>query len=242
MQQSRQADIFYLHHSGFCVVTAGHVLVFDYIEDPSAALSDIFKNLQGRQVVVFASHSHGDHFSLEIFKWVDHCSDIKYVLSHDITHNAKDLQITAVYPGCAYRVGALEVDTLESTDIGVAFLVRCDGLNIYHAGDLNWWHWEGEPDNDNETMAKAYKEQILSLKGKELDLAFVPVDPRLGEQYHLGLSLFLQEIGAKMVFPMHFGNNYSVFSRLKRDLPTDTTKVVVEMTPTQHRYILTSKT
>ena len=39
-----------------------------------------------------------------------------------------------------------EIRTLRSTDEGVAFVVHYAGKTIYHAGDLNWWHWEGEPD------------------------------------------------------------------------------------------------
>ena len=36
--------------------------------------------------------------------------------------------------------------SLKSTDEGAAFAIReTDGTSIYHAGDLNWWHWEGEP-------------------------------------------------------------------------------------------------
>lgn len=31
-----------------------------------------------------------------------------------------------------------------STDEGVAFLVTAEGRTVFHAGDLNWWHWEGE--------------------------------------------------------------------------------------------------
>ncbi len=40
-----------------------------------------------------------------------------------------------------------EIRTLRSTDEGVAFVVHYAGKTIYHAGDLNWWHWKkGEPD------------------------------------------------------------------------------------------------
>ena len=41
--------------------------------------------------------------------------------------------------------GAVRIRTLKSTDEGVAFLVEAEGKSIYHAGDLNWWYWEGEP-------------------------------------------------------------------------------------------------
>mgnify|MGYP000382206809 FL=1 len=54
------------------------------------------------------------------------------------------------------ELGKVRIQTLKSTDAGVAFLVECEGRTIYHAGDLNWWHWEGEPDAYNEHMKMAY--------------------------------------------------------------------------------------
>ena len=44
--------------------------------------------------------------------------------------------------------------------------------------------------------------------------AFVPVDPRLGEQYCWGLDCFMKRTETKVVFPMHFWGNYSIFNRL----------------------------
>ena len=55
-------------------------------------------------------------------------------------------------------------------------------------GDLNWWHWEGEPDEKNTEMRRAYQAEINRLMDEKIDIAFVPVDPRLGEQYCWGLD------------------------------------------------------
>ena len=48
---------------------------------------------------------------------------------------------------------------LKSTDEGVAFLVEVNGVVIYHAGDLNWWHWDEEPKSWNNDMAARFKER-----------------------------------------------------------------------------------
>ena len=48
------------------------------------------------------------------------------------------------------------IASLKSTDEGVAFVVWAEGHSIYHAGDLNWWHWEGEPFPFNENMVTRY--------------------------------------------------------------------------------------
>ena len=44
-------------------------------------------------------------------------------------------------PGGEYEAAGCKIRTLRSTDEGVAYLVSYRGKRIYHAGDLNWWHW-----------------------------------------------------------------------------------------------------
>ena len=63
-------------------------------------------------------------------------------------------------------IDACTVSTLKSTDEGVAFLVKTEGKTIYHAGDLHWWDWPGEPEEDNKMMERQYKEELESLKRK----------------------------------------------------------------------------
>jgi L-ascorbate metabolism protein UlaG (beta-lactamase superfamily) len=94
-------------------------------------------------------------------------------------------------------------------------IIKADGLCIYHAGDLNLWYWNGEPDDDNAEMERHYKEQIDTLKGEKIDIAFVPVDPRLEENDLLGLDYFMRTIGAALAVPMHFSDDTSIFDTLK---------------------------
>ena len=56
----------------------------------------------------------------------------------------------------------------------------CIRDRVYHAGDLNWWHWEGESEEWNRKMAEDYRAEIDTLAGERIDLAFLPVDGRLG--------------------------------------------------------------
>lgn len=212
--------IWHLNHSSFAVETAAHLLIFDYYDglpgggqistgliDP-AALSRCQK-----KVVVFASHSHGDHFSTKIFTWRRLLPDIVYVLSRDISTTEQ-----AYFMGGneELELDGLRIQTLASNDEGVAFLVRCDGETIYHAGDLNWWHWNGEPDDYNASMAASYKAQLALISG-DIDVAFVPVDPRLEDKYAWGLDYFMRTVGARFVVPMHFWGDTSIFEKLRND-------------------------
>lgn len=225
------AEVCYIHHSAFSVETANHILIFDYFapgQGGQQQMAQLLERIRGKRLVVFASHGHGDHYSTDIFAWGTGGRRITYVLSDDIASAKGDHQVVWVSPGQTYDMGELVVSTLRSTDLGVAFLVKCDGLVVYHAGDLNWWHWEGEPEEDNAAMGDDYKKQIDLLKGEQIDLAFVPVDPRVEEQCCWGLQYFLDKVGAQLIFPMHFGKDYTIFARLAKDLtPSEFGKVAV---------------
>ena len=218
-----KAKIWYLYNSGFAMETAGHVLIFDYwrdtprgagfeagVVDP-AALAD-------KDVVAFASHSHGDHFNRDILKWRGDIPKLRLVLSSDIRAVEGALMMK---PGKTLAEPDLTVRTLTSNDKGVAFIVDVDGLRIYHAGDLNWWHWEGEPDDYNAKMADRYKAQIALLGDEPIDVAFAPVDPRLEEQYAWGVDHLMRTAEVRRVVPMHFFDNPAVVDRLLNDPVSD---------------------
>jgi len=96
-------------------------------------------------------------------------------------------------------------------------LVKVDNKVIYHAGDLNWWHWNGESDKFNKGIAGMYKKEIDKMKDTVIDVAFVPVDPRLEENYILGLDYIMKTIKVKKAFPMHFWKKYDIYNTLQKD-------------------------
>jgi L-ascorbate metabolism protein UlaG (beta-lactamase superfamily) len=218
-----KAVVHYLFNSGFAVEAGNRVLIFDYYKtSPYKGKRGLEggvitpDELRGRDVTVFASHAHMDHYTPEVLKWVKDIPDIRYILSHDIDAGKTENVIKA-FPDASYEIGGMSIRTLKSTDEGVAFIVEAEGLKIYHAGDLNWWHWEGESDEENEAMGKAYRLEIDKLRGQTFDIAFVPVDPRLENQYLWGLDYFMKTADAKVIFPMHFFNGHSIFDRLLND-------------------------
>jgi L-ascorbate metabolism protein UlaG (beta-lactamase superfamily) len=234
-----KVKINYLYNSSFKVETKEHVLVFDYYNDKTeATLKDSSNGVIGeadlttnKHITVFATHSHGDHFNDGIFNWREKRPDIRYVLSSDIKleENYEGTNIIAAYEELA--VDNVKIKAFGSTDLGISFLVQVDGINIFHAGDLNWWHWYDESDEDNVKMEKLFKEEIEKIKDEYIDIAFFPVDPRLRESYVLGPDYFITEVQPKVLIPMHFredyyitkkfadknkGNNLKIFSVSKR--------------------------
>jgi L-ascorbate metabolism protein UlaG (beta-lactamase superfamily) len=143
-----------------------------------------------KKLYVFASHSHKDHFSVEVLKLQDIHPNITFILSKDIRLGRNYLVRNGIDPSIksnihwvkdvnTYHVDDLQIDTLRSTDVGVAFLVNVDGLNIFHAGDLNWWNAGDERELYGNVIGKAYKKEINRLKNKHIDIAFVVLDGRV---------------------------------------------------------------
>lgn len=197
----------YLGHSGFFLEVEDACFLFDYYK------GEIPEPDRGKKLFVFVSHGHYDHYRKEIFALRERYDQVRYLISSDIfVREAED--ILSVKPNEETEVLGCRIRTLRSTDEGVAFLLKYGGRTIYHAGDLNWWHWEEETEEYNTAMRRAYQSEINKLQGEKIDLAFVPVDPRLGEQYCWGLDCFMKRTDTKRVFPMHFWDNYAVFDRL----------------------------
>ena len=81
--------------------------------------------------------------------------------------------------------------------------MEIDGKLIYHAGDLNWWHWEGEEEEFNRDQACRYQQQMEKLKqavgNRSIDLAFVPVDPRLNQDMLRGVCCLAEQVSVEKI-------------------------------------------
>ena len=134
--------ITYINHSGFLVETENCYYVFDYYKGEMPML-DISK-----EVVVFCSHFHQDHFNLKIFEILDDMGmNYQAVLAKDISKKKypDGVKVTTAYHDQTYILdNGTQVSTLLSTDSGVAFIVKTSEGMIYHAGDLNDWHRQEE--------------------------------------------------------------------------------------------------
>ena len=218
---------YYLFHSGVAVKTANHFLIFDYYRTtpdrgmPHSLCGGVIdpRELQGEHVVVFSSHSHFDHYNKSIFRLEEDLPGIRYLLADDITPPHQNGNVMLVCAHQQYQFGDMSVTTLLSTDLGVAFLVEVDGATIYHAGDLNWWHWDTESQEYNRAMEQNYQREIDTLKGRSVDLAFVVLDPRQQHNALLGFSYFLNTVNCQHVMPIHFSKNIDFIHTQAKLLP-----------------------
>ncbi len=209
----------YIHHSGFLVEMDSCYYLFDY-ETGSLPKMDATK-----QIFVLSSHGHHDHYNPEIFSILKNygMQKISAVLSDDIKA-PEHVDVLQVSPEKTYQLSTGQtLTTLESTDVGVAFLLEDQGEIIYHAGDLNDWVWEEESDSYNEQMTKDYRKQmeLLSkkLSGREIDVAFVVLDPRQEKDYDKGMCYFLEHIPVKNVYPMHYWGKPDIIDVFLKEHP-----------------------
>ena len=214
-------QITYIGHSGFFVELTQSMLLFDYYQGRLPKFS------HGKRLYVFASHRHPDHFNPDIFRLAEEREDICFVLSRDIWESrvpeklrSRTLRLKA---GESREQDGLQIQTLRSTDEGVAFLVKTEGKTIYHAGDLNDWRWIGEPESWNRQMEQNFQKYIEPLRGLRVDAAFLPLDPRQEENYSLGFDYFLSltapRNGKARIYPMHCWEDYSIIERWLMEHP-----------------------
>lgn len=212
-------QITYIHHSGFLVETADSYYIFDYWKGGLPALNP------DKPVVVFSSHAHMDHYEPKIFDLLraQGMKDIYAVLGKDIPKENYPEGIECLRT-LAHKTFTLphgeELYTLQSTDAGVAFLLTTNEGVIYHAGDLNDWVWEGEPEESNRHMTAFYRRELARIAGRHIDVAFVPLDGRQEELCWNGLAGFLEIVpDVRTVYPMHYWGKAELIDRFVEKYP-----------------------
>jgi L-ascorbate metabolism protein UlaG (beta-lactamase superfamily) len=198
------AVIWYLGHCGYAVLTQNHLLVFDYQESqdgqqpksrpakPSLAAGWIEpEEIKDLKVRVFVTHSHEDHFDPVIFTWKKAIPDIVYYFGWKASDDPSYHYL--VGPRAELKSGGLEIATINSHHSGVpevAWLVKVDGLVIYHNGDC-------QPDNPSSEY------NFLKTKTDAIDLAFVPPVYEEGLKYTIQNLDFFGKFRVRAAFPMH---------------------------------------
>lgn len=229
-----KALIYHLYHSGVLIEMNDTVLIFDYYYDIplpgkeglEAAVVDP-SYLKGKKVYVFVSHRHSDHYHPLIFDWQKKVKDIKYILSSDIEVKKRGQHITFMKKYQERVINGIKVRTYGSTDQGLSYLLEIKDLCIYHAGDLNCWKWSDFSLEKQLQEEREFKNEVARIKDEVVDIAFIPVDPRLGENYYLAAEYFAQAIEPKLLVPIHFKDNYQITAKLASIMADTVVKLAV---------------
>lgn len=213
--------ITYVAHSCFTVELEETVLIFDYYK---GELTEFDKN---KDIYVFVSHKHHDHFNHEIFNLAELYPNCSYILSNELKMSDRYMErigiplkakrsIVYIGKNRELKIGSLEIKTLKSTDEGVAFIIKAGNNSLYHAGDLNWWSWEGETQEEYRDMKNLFMKEMKLIEGDHFDVAFLPLDPRQEDRFWWGFDHFMRTTDTAKVFPMHFWEDYGIISKMKQ--------------------------
>jgi ankyrin repeat protein/L-ascorbate metabolism protein UlaG (beta-lactamase superfamily) len=227
-----EAAMWYLGNCGWAVRTANNFLIFDYWspegESPDACLANggiCPDEIADQHVTVLVTHEHGDHYDPAIFRWADEHEDIAYVYGfrpQDLPEGSVGAGMGADYAGPDYihvgprqtrSVNGLDISTIRANDAGVGYLVKVDGVTIYHAGDHAGWA-DGERDG--------YFAEIdhLATLTDSVDLAMINVtgchahDP---ERLREGAAYTVRTLGPNVVVPTHGHEREHVYRQAERE-------------------------
>ena len=225
----------YLYHSGVLAELENVNLLFDYYRGDLPPLPE------EKPLLVFVSHKHEDHFRGDLLQLGLRYPGARFIISREVERPIRyqtgyDSLKEKIFPVVKREKYDFEcgtekiiVETLRSTDLGVAFLVSAEEMSVYHAGDLNWWLSADMDKPHRDNIRKYYTEELERLRGRRIDLACLPTDGRMGEQAGLGAAYFIRELAPRAVLPIHFWDDFSVPAAFAEKVRTDgfSTKILL---------------
>ena len=200
-------EVVYLLNSGFMVKDEDTLILFDDYDDPEKIVDRVVGKGNFEHLYILVSHAHFDHFGTHIRAYAPQTS--RYIFSNDIKHTKRVKMfpaelITFIKKYSEWEGDGIKISTYDSTDVGVSFLVELSsGIKIFHAGDFNWWHWESDAPEQKVLAEKSFRRQLKRMQGLEVDVAFFPVDGRLGEAQEKGITEFVKQVSVKNLIAMH---------------------------------------
>ena len=212
-----KAKVSYTGHSGWVVQTGNNVLVFDYWDNSLSSNRCLAngalcpKEMKDKNIYVFVSHDHQDHFDTKIFEWAKQAENITYIYGFEPEKSQRFANMA--YDGPTYSfipdnqtktIGNAKISTHKSNDTGQGFLVSINGITIYHPGDHALFTEEDRPFFVQEV-------DLIAKMADKVDLAFLPVSgcpSRWQKEYIVdGFFYIIDKLNPKQVFPMHALNS-----------------------------------
>lgn len=238
-----QAAVTFFCQSGFTVSVGKTLLIFSYPQSSQEALSEQYhlseKDFKGfNNIVVFVPRAALEHNDPAIYTW-KRSFPITYVVSSDAEGSIPEgVSSRVVKTGDRLSVANVQISVCGSTDAGVSFLVKAGGLRIFHAGDLNLWHWREESSLSDITQAEeAFYGVVAQIPKGKLDICMFPLDPNLGGFYDAGANHFIMAMRPAVFFPMHFGRRSEIAEDYARRMHTPHTQVFALTRPRETALI-----
>lgn len=221
----------YLGHSGFLIEMPEATLLFDWCDGDLPSLR------ADKPVYVFISHVHADHFQDRALELALRYPQVQIFLGYDYDIESINTMLDQLpdvtreslscFNGEQKLISDNEemvVNTLQSTDMGVAFFVEIGGKTIFHAGDLflmqtldrsQHTQWAADMvmrfpkarlesyEEYLETQRALFIRYTEPLRGKTIDYGMIPVDPRFEGIGYQTVKRYMDITSFKAWSPMH---------------------------------------
>ncbi len=219
---AEQALVTFFYQSAFTVLMKKTLLIFSYRQ---TGLSQLAENqrlsekdfLGFNNILVFVPNASAEHHDPAIYEWKP-SFPITYILPQDAAKTAPHAaNIRVCREGDHFSVGHCDITVFGSTDAGLSYLASAEGVTVYHAGDLNLWHWREENTLKEISRVEAlFYEKVSRLPRDRIDVALFPLDPHQGGLYDAGANHFIMAVRPRTFFPMHFGARAEIANEYAR--------------------------
>jgi len=226
--ESDDAVIWYLGHAGWAVKTKNTFLIFDYWErgkpdQPLLANGRINpEEIKDLDVYVFSSHEHYDHYDEIIFDWEKTIDRLTFIFGWQNNRGKNHVCLSPRERKKIGRVEALLVNSPDANPLDNAFLVKADGITVYHAGDYGIL-------GGIEEITTIYNQDMQFLKedANELDIMFLAARLLNGKVPEY-INFSIETAKPRVFFPMHYQSSEYLFQELadEIDKSSTTTKII----------------
>lgn len=225
-------QVIFIHHSCFLVEVDEKVLIFDWFAGDRVNgytfRGQIPEYEPDTPIYVFASHKHRDHFDMDVLHWAERYSNIHYIFSKDcrmtphfLEKHGFDLSvrelITYVSPCEKYQVDDLEIETLRSTDAGVAFYVKTNGQVFIMPGISTTGNGMEQGNLSMALWMSIIRTRLKNLQRKTSTWHLCRLIQNLGCISHLAWNIFWRTRMQSMCFQCICGRIIPGYSLLSKD-------------------------
>lgn len=200
--------ITHIFHNCFVLDAGASSYVFDIPSErfrPLKVLEALRKSIAGKDVVALFTHSHEDHFAPDYADVCDVARSLKAVVSDDIVEMYPDLVLDdalIVEPDEKYQYGDMDIATMMSNDLGVAYIIKTpERLKVYNGGDLACWDWDNASLAEQNFARNFFKDALRKISAAGVHVTFSNVDRRL--QNLAGGPQLVETIRPQVFVPTH---------------------------------------
>ena len=209
-------QIIFIHHSCFLVELDDKVLIFDYFDGDKVEGMHFTGKLPSYEpdtkIYMFASHSHKDHYDMDILRLADKYLNIHYIFSKDIRISPHFLSKHGIDPAVRDRVTFVSPDNTYHVETVV--LLSHKKADSYIHIDVEFGEGEGKiPVDSIAKRAEAYKpkEKVTYKMIKEY------IEAKYGFKVH---TAYIAEVKRDLGLPMYDAPNAVEELKQPRKHPT----------------------